>query len=168
MFQKKLLIGLATTLTLMSSQVYALDYKWLKDTIFCSKTECQWEDMKPCTHDENLLCDMKENPVTGKYTHDYPNGNLETEAYFKDGQKDGVWKAYYEDGNPKWEVNFKFTRESDLWKPDKVYVKELWEPYGYPYMSISTSPEYKKRQNFKISFPKYGTRTDGIFTEKSL
>ena len=44
---------------------------------------------------------------TGIIKSYYDNGNLESEANFKDGKKEGLFKKYYENGDLKSEANFK-------------------------------------------------------------
>ena len=69
-----------------------------------------FEEIKQCEPKNNeqlMFCDLNNIPITGEVQSFYSNGNLESEAKYKDGKTEGVAKIYYENGNLKSEVNYK-------------------------------------------------------------
>ncbi|MBO5997160.1 MAG: toxin-antitoxin system YwqK family antitoxin [Alphaproteobacteria bacterium] len=59
-------------------------------------TEYKKEETQACEKDKELLCDLSGNTITG-LVKSYKDGVLADEKNYKDGQKDGIAKAYYLD-----------------------------------------------------------------------
>jgi antitoxin component YwqK of YwqJK toxin-antitoxin module len=51
-----------------------------------------------------------------KLEYYYENGQLDSERNYKDGERNGLQRAWYENGQLKWEGNAKDGKQDGLWK----------------------------------------------------
>ena len=69
------------------------------------------DEIKECTEDKNLLCDLDGNFVTGYFKEYDSDGTLRYETSYKKGKEDGVAKAYNENGTLWIELNPSFLKD---------------------------------------------------------
>ena len=73
------------------------------------------EQTKPCSHDENLTCDLNDQPLSGLLVS-YNDAGLRIESNFKDGKKQGIQRGYHKNGILSSEMNFKEGKKDGLSK----------------------------------------------------
>ena len=85
----------------------ALSFMLLSHSHLANAKEYSEENTKFCSKNEELTCDLNDNPITGVVKTYYEDGQLKSEENFKNGGYDGLQKWYYEDGLLSVEENYK-------------------------------------------------------------
>lgn len=65
---------------------------------------------------------------SGYFEKRYPNGNLWSTCYYKDGKKNGKVATYYSNGNLRYIGHYKNDKKTDVWlfyNEDGSFAKEV-------------------------------------------
>lgn len=121
------------------------------------------KDIKECSNNSKLKCDLNDKPITGKVVVDPKLGFGRQETNYTNGIKDGVQKYYHDNGNLAWELNYKngvtdgaskMYYENGNLKSDVFYKDgKIEADKGYDENGKLTSESYK--ENGKIIVKEY-------------